>query len=1223
MIKNLAPIIGIDEEKCVNCHACITACPVKYCNDGSDDHVTIDSNMCIGCGSCLNACTHDARYYIDDFDLCMNNIGSGEKMVAIVAPSIAANFPDKYLNLNGWLHSLGIEAIFDVSFGAELTIKSYIEYIMTTEPELIIAQPCPVIVSFIELYYPELRKYLAPVDSPMLHTMKMIRKYYSQYDGCKIVAISPCLAKKREFIATGYGDYNVGYQSLANYFTENNIDLDEFEKRDYDNPPAERAVLFSSPGGLLRTAERWMPGIREKTRKIEGIHTIYEYLKTLPEMLEKKMSPLLIDCLNCEMGCNAGPLTIAKDLPPDEIEYWVEKRNTEMKNVYLEKCSGNQEITKEKVEATIEAYWKEKIYARKYHDLSENTKIDIPTSEELNVIFKQMRKNTEEDIYNCTACGYFSCEGMATAIFNGKNRPENCHFYLAKETEVSHLEIKDREHYFRNILETSMEGFFRVDNDFIIKEANNALCEIWGKENHEIVGKSLYDFTDNQGRDILNEQQKLRLKSQRSSYEISFYKKDGTKGIYVTHACPLYDNSGEKIGSFGMLSDITALRNINENLEKRVGQRTKELKQSLNTTKAILENMPFGVMIVGIDKKVRMINDVALAIMDKKEEDVIGRICHDCVCPAEKGECPVLDLGQKVENSEKMVLRTDGKKIPVLKTAIPVVLEGEDVLLEAFIDITDQKNAEDYLRVAKEEAEVASRTKSQFLANMSHELRTPINAVMGFSDLMKKTKLDNIQNDYAETIISSGEVLLALINDILDISKIEAGEVEFELTEFDLELISESVIKIGRTKLANSDVELLFSIEEDMPKFFIGDPMRIRQIMLNLFGNAMKFTDSGEIILSVSEDKEMTTSLGSDLCGVVISIKDTGIGISSDKIESIFGAFTQADSSTTRKYGGTGLGLSIVKSLVESMGGHVKVATEVEKGSEFILTLPLKRSLGSSADERASVSYDNLKGLHVLIVDDNQHAQAILRGHCEQAGMEVVNVCSTADEALRWLQDGNHLHDIILSDIGMPEMDGYEFAKQVRQLCTDDNIKLVAVTSDVSHSSLEKLNDAGFDVFSPKPVIKRDLYKILQSIIDDDKKEKGIIERIENENSLKGVRVLIVEDNPINLKLVRALLKKFECVVDVATDGQQAVDKVKQREFDLVLMDLQMPVMSGFEATEIIRKEVSKTLPIVALTAAAMIGDEEKALKGGMNDYLTKPIDVELLKSKIAIWKKR
>lgn len=287
--------------------------------------------MCIGCGNCIKACTHNARIVVDDFEKFISDLKRGTKMVAISAPAVASNFPGEYLNLNGWLNSIGVEAIFDVSFGAELTIKSYIDYIKEKKPETVIAQPCPAIVNYIQIYKPELIKYLAPADSPMLHTIKMIKEFYPQYRNHKVAVISPCAAKKREFEETGYGDYNITYSSIKKYLKDNRINLKNYEQLEFINPPAERAVLFSTPGGLMKTALRDVPEIEDRIRKIEGSDIIYHYLDEYIKSIKSGKAPLILDCLNCENGCNGGTGTDSAEKNMDELEYEVEKRSREMK----------------------------------------------------------------------------------------------------------------------------------------------------------------------------------------------------------------------------------------------------------------------------------------------------------------------------------------------------------------------------------------------------------------------------------------------------------------------------------------------------------------------------------------------------------------------------------------------------------------------------------------------------------------------------------------------------------------------------------------------------------------------------------------------------------------------------------------------------------------------------------------------------------------------------
>jgi iron only hydrogenase large subunit-like protein/uncharacterized coiled-coil DUF342 family protein len=428
----LTAVIKIDEERCVNCHACIAACPVKYCNNGAGEKVTINHNLCIGCGSCIHACTHHARFIVDDANTFFNDLDKKEKIIAIVAPAVASNFPGLYLNLNGYLKSRGVAAVFDVSFGAELTVFSYVKYIEEKKPSFCIAQPCPAIVSYIEIYHPELIPYLAPADSPMLHIIKMIREYHPQYRDYKIAVLSPCIAKRREFDETGLGDYNVTFVALYEYLEQQRVNLSSFKAEDYDNPPAERAVAFSMPGGLLLTAERYNPGIGRVTRKIEGVHTIYPYLADVAITIGSGGDtngelPLLVDCLNCEKGCNGGTGTRNSETPTDKLEAPIWKRRAEMEAKYG--GSHSREKNQKKIYKMLSRYWKPGLYERFYQDRSGNYTLKLPNNKELAEVYKSLRKYNEKDFYDCSACGYGSCRGMAVAVFNGLNRPENCHHY--------------------------------------------------------------------------------------------------------------------------------------------------------------------------------------------------------------------------------------------------------------------------------------------------------------------------------------------------------------------------------------------------------------------------------------------------------------------------------------------------------------------------------------------------------------------------------------------------------------------------------------------------------------------------------------------------------------------------------------------------------------------------------------------------------------------------
>jgi len=444
----LTPVIRIDENKCNKCYACIVICPVKYCMDGSGEKLQINPDICIGCGNCINACTHKARTLIDDTNRFIADLKQGNKIVAVVAPAVASFFTDKYLNLNGYLKSLGVADVFDVSLGAELTVVSYINYIKEKNPRMIISQPCPAIVTFIELYCPELLPYLAPADSPILHTIKMVKEYYPKYKDHKVAVISPCIAKKREYEETGMGDYNVTMIALKNILDAQNVKLESFAPADYIGENAERAAGFPIPGGLLDTAERFEPGIRRKTLKIEGVYAIYPYLEEISKILNTDVKlPLLVDCLNCEKGCNGGPGTGNAQKPLVMLEDPVRKRVEK-----LEEAQNHQKgkDAYKKYHDALNKYWKKNLYNRSYRDLSGNNMIKRPSEAEITEIYRSMRKFGQEDIYNCTCCGYGNCESMATAIYNKLNKPDNCaHYILAllkEEKNVEELNRQLREH---------------------------------------------------------------------------------------------------------------------------------------------------------------------------------------------------------------------------------------------------------------------------------------------------------------------------------------------------------------------------------------------------------------------------------------------------------------------------------------------------------------------------------------------------------------------------------------------------------------------------------------------------------------------------------------------------------------------------------------------------------------------------------------------------------
>jgi two-component system, sensor histidine kinase and response regulator len=624
---------------------------------------------------------------------------------------------------------------------------------------------------------------------------------------------------------------------------------------------------------------------------------------------------------------------------------------------------------------------------------------------------------------------------------------------------------------------------------------------------------------------------------------------------------------------------------------------------------ALIDSAPLGILVVDRDNRVQRVNPRFQELFGYTSEEATGRDLYDLVVPA--AERPMAaDLQQRARAKGRAVAEVerrlkDGRIVPMRVSAAPVEGGVSGDLFVQYEDISERRQAEQVMREARDTAERLAKARSAFLANMSHEIRTPMNAVVGFVELLLDTELTTDQRRALELVRSSAEALLTILNDVLDFSKIEAEHLELEEIPFDLQKLLHSTVGLLAVRAREKHLELITDIGMDFPALVRGDPTRVRQVLTNLIGNAIKFTDEGEVVV-----RAVATPAGENAVRVAFAVRDTGIGISQEQLASIFQEFTQADASMTRRYGGTGLGLAIARKLVTLMGGELDVDSEVGKGSTFSFTVLFPVEAASARGATAGVS---LGSRRVLIVDDNETNRRILRDILAGAGMALREATSAAGgmAAMREAQTSGAPVELAIIDAQMPEQDGFTLAAEIRATPELAATRLLLLTSAGQRGDAQHCREVGINAYLTKPIARADLLEALSALFAGPAGAgpgESIITRHSIAEARRRMHILLAEDNPVNQQVAATMLRKRGHEVDIVGDGVAAVAAARATAYDVVLMDIQMPEMDGFAATEAIRAMPERAgLPIIALTAHALSGERDRCMSHGMTGYLTKP----------------
>jgi PAS domain S-box-containing protein len=765
------------------------------------------------------------------------------------------------------------------------------------------------------------------------------------------------------------------------------------------------------------------------------------------------------------------------------------------------------------------------------------------------------------------------------------------------------------------VVESADEAIVGRDLDGTVVTWNPAAEQLYGYSADEVIGRDLSMTLPPGHEDEIGQLFERILRGERvERFETVRMCKDGRRIDVSLTISPINNAAGHVVGASTIARDVTERKRADEVMRRQAA--------ALREQADLLDLTHDSIMMLDIDGTIRFWNKGAERTYGWTSDEAMGRRAGDLLVtefPSGRDQVMADLLRRHHWEGELTHTAKDGRRLVAFsRWSLRLDEDGSpDAILEINNDVTKRKEAEQALAAAKQDAEAASEAKSEFLANMSHEIRTPMNGVIGMTSLLLDTGLSDEQREYAETVRTSAEALLTVINDILDFSKVEAGKMDLEVIDFNLRKVVEEAVDLLAERSHDKDLELATVIHPDVPTAVCGDPGRLRQVLVNLVSNAVKFTDSGEVVVRTQLVEDQAD-------GVVVRfrVSDTGIGIAPEHQAGLFASFSQADASTTRRYGGTGLGLAICKRLVDLMGGDMGVESEPGRGSTFWFTARLGRASGELVEVDRGTR--TLNGHSTLVVDDNATNRTILEQMVRSWGVRVSSADGgvTALALLREAAKRGDPYSFVLLDYHMPDANGLEVARAIARDPAIGDVHILLLSSSADRVQVRHEPDVRIAAHLTKPVRQSQLWDSLAMVMDKASPAAAAPAPRAPEPAPGASHLLLAEDNPVNQKVAVRMLEKMGCTVDVAGTGGEAVTSVAGGSYAAVLMDCQMPEMDGFEATAEIRRLEGGTrhTPIIALTASAMVGDREHCLAAGMDDYLSKPLRDTDLAAALSRW---